>query len=103
MNTPPPSVTAARIIEVLRERDGLRTHVTLTDGRELDVHNIAWGQDMADSEYHVTTNISPAPLVPHVIDIFSTGEVASIADPQSGRVHFERSPPNTSRERTRGR
>jgi hypothetical protein len=98
---PLPSLAAARIIEVLRERDGMRTRVTLTDGRELNVHNIAWGQDMADPDYHVTTNISPAPLVPHVIDIFSTGEVASIADPQSGRVHFERSPPNKSLERTR--
>ena len=101
MNTPQPSVAAARIIDVLRERDGVRTRVTLSDGRELDVHNIAWGQDMADPEYHVTTNISPAPPVPHVIDIFSTGEVASIADPQSGHVHFERSPSNKSLERTR--
>jgi hypothetical protein len=103
MNTPLPSVAAARIIEVLRERDGMPTRVILADGRELDVHNIAWGQDIADPEFHVTTNISPAPVVPHVIDIFSTGEVASIADPQSGRVHFERSPPNTSLERTRER
>jgi hypothetical protein len=101
MNTPIPSVAAARIIEVLRSRDGLRTSVTLADGRELNVHNIAWGQDMEDPEYHVTTNISPAPMEPHVIDIFSTLEVAIIADPQSGRVHFERSPPNESLERTR--
>jgi hypothetical protein len=103
MNTPLPSVAAARIIEVLRERNGIETLVTLDDGRELNVHNIAWGQDMADPEYHVTTNISPAPALPHVIDIFSTGEVASISDPQSGRVYFERSPSNKSLERTRGR
>ena len=94
MNTPPPSVAAARIIEVLRERDGVETRVTLDDGRELNVRNIAWGQDMADPEYHVTTNISPAPVAPHVIDVFSTGEVASVADPKSGRVYFERSPSN---------
>ena len=87
---PTPSATATRIVEVLRELDGVRTRVTLKDGRELSVHNIAWGQGTADTEYHVTTNISPMPEVPHVIDIFSTRDVASIADPQSGRVHFER-------------
>ena len=103
MNTPQPSVAAARIIEVLRGLDGLRTRVTLTDGRKLSVHNIAWGQDMADPEYHVTTNISPSPPGPHAVDIFSTGDVASIIDPQTGRVHFERSPSNTSLERTRER
>jgi hypothetical protein len=102
MNTPQPSAAAARIIEVLRGLDGIRTKVTLRDGRELSVHNIAWGQDMADPEFHVTTNISPAPQAPHVIDVFSTGDVASISDPQSGRVHFERLPSNTSLERTRG-
>jgi hypothetical protein len=96
MNTPLPNVAASRIIEVLRERDGVRTRVTLADGRELSVHNIAWGQDMADPEYHVTTNISPAPTVPHVIDICRTDEVVSIADPQSGRVYFERSPSSKS-------
>jgi hypothetical protein len=101
MNTPQLSVAAARIIEVLRKLDGIRTRVTLKDGRELSVHNIAWGQDMADPEYHITTNISPAPQVPHVIDVFSTGDVACIADPQTGRVYFDRSPSNTSLERTR--
>jgi hypothetical protein len=95
MNTPPPSVDAARIVEVLSKRDGVRTRVTLNDGRELNVHNIAWGQDKADPEFHVTTNISPAPKVPHSIDIFGTEEVASIADPQTGRVYFDRPPSGT--------
>jgi hypothetical protein len=75
----------------------------MKDGREFSVHNITWGQDMGDPEYHVTTNISPTPQVAHVIDFFSTEDVASIADPQSGEVYFERSPPNTSLERTRER
>ena len=101
MNTPQPSIAAARIVEVLRELDGVRTRVTLKDGRELRVHNIAWGQDMADPEYHITTNISPAPATPHAVDIFSTSDVASIADPTTGRVYFERSPSNKSFERTR--
>jgi hypothetical protein len=103
MDTPQPSVAAAQIIEVLRARNGELTLVKLNDGREFSVHNIAWGQDMGDPEFHVTTNISPAPLVPHVIDFFSTQDVASIADPQSGRVYFERLPSNTSLERTRER
>jgi hypothetical protein len=103
MNTPQPSVAAARIIEVLRERDGVQTRVMLKDGRELCVHNIAWGQDMADPEFHITTNISPTPNVPHVSDFFRTEEVASIADPRTGAVYFESSPPNKSLERTRDR
>jgi hypothetical protein len=103
MNTPRPSVAAARIIEVLQERDGVDTRVILSDGREFSVHNIAWGQDMGDPEYHVTTNISPVPSVPHVVDHFSTSDVSRITDPQSGRVYFESSPPNNSLERTRDR
>jgi hypothetical protein len=103
MNTPQPSVVAARIIEVLRSLSGIHTKVTLKDGRELSVHNIAWGRDMADPEYHITTNISPTPQLPHVIDVFSTSDVASIADPQTGKLHFDRLPSNTSLERTRDR
>jgi hypothetical protein len=90
MHTPEPSASAARIIEVLRSRDGVLTVVMLKDGRTLSVFNIAWGQDFGDPEYHVTSNISPAPIVPHMIDVFSTGDVASIADPKSGLVEFER-------------
>ena len=103
MDTPRASVAAARIIEVLRARDGVLTLVKLNDGREVSVHNIAWGQDMGDPEFHVTTNISPAPHVPHAIDFFSTVDVVSIADAQSGSVYFERLPSNKLLERTRGR
>ena len=86
---------------MLRARDGLPTRVTLRDGRVFNVHNIAWGQDMGDPEYHITTNISPAPHSTHVIDFFRTEDVASIGDPQSGTLYFERLPSNTSLERTR--
>jgi hypothetical protein len=88
METPPPSHAAAQVLDVLRGRDGLLTRVTLNDGRDLFVHNIAWGQDFADPEYHITTNISPKPSGAHAIDIFSTGDVASITDPTSGNVLF---------------
>ncbi len=88
MDTPPPSPAAARIVQVLRERSGVRTFVTLHDGREFCVYNIVWGQDMGDPEYHVTTNISPDPKVPHVIDFFSTGDVASVTDPVTQQVYF---------------
>ena len=90
MHTPEPTAAAVRIIEVLRSRDGVRTVVMLKDGRTLSVFNIAWGQDFGDPEYHVTSNISPAPSAPHLIDIFSTGDVASISDPESGLVEFKR-------------
>jgi hypothetical protein len=90
METPQPSAAAALIIEVLKSRDGLPTVVTLKDGRAPSVLNIAWGQDFGDPEYHVTSNISPAPAVTHAVDIFSTGDVASISDPTSRAVEFER-------------
>lgn len=40
---------------------GQATDVQLRDGRRFVVINIAWGQDMGDPEFHITTNISPAP------------------------------------------
>jgi len=45
---------------------------------------------MGDPEYHITTNISPGPgpKVPHVIDFFSTGDVANIVDPITRHVYF---------------
>ncbi|BAC90634.1 glr2693 [Gloeobacter violaceus PCC 7421] len=102
METPPPSATAAQIIEVLRQLGGMPILVALDDRRILTVHNIAWGQDFADPEYHVTTNISPVPNVPHVVDVFSTAAVVRITDPISGDVHFDKSSPsNNALERTR--
>jgi hypothetical protein len=94
MDTPPPSPAAARILQILRDRNGVSTLVTLHDGREFCVYDIVWGQDMGVPEYHITTNISPGPgpgpgpKAPHVIDFFSTGDVANIVDPVTRHVYF---------------
>lgn len=89
MHTPPPSPSATRIVELLRFRDGQATDVQLRDGRRFVVINIAWGQDMGDPEFHITTNISPAPCLPHTVDFFSTGDVERVVDPTSGDKLFE--------------
>jgi hypothetical protein len=38
-----------KLLALLRGRDGPRTLVTLTDGRELTVFNIAWGVAAAEA------------------------------------------------------
>lgn len=48
------------MIALLRDRDGMPTTVTLRDGRELTVWNIAWGYDIDDDYAHITTNCSPS-------------------------------------------
>lgn len=70
---------------ILKHRDAIPTTVELCDGRVLLVYNIAWGQDIGDAEYHVTTNISPS-LDGATIDLFWTHEVLRIFDPMSGQV-----------------
>ena len=90
MNTPLPSAGAGLIVDVLKQRDGKLTRIELLDGRQLSVYNIAWGQDFEDPEYHITSNISPAPTVPHSIDIFSSGDVRRVVDPSNNQVLYER-------------
>jgi hypothetical protein len=90
MNTPPPSSTATHVVDVLKQRQGTLTQIELLDGRQLAVYNIAWGQDFGDPEYHITSNISPAPSVPPRIDIFSSGDVKQVSDPSSGQVFYEK-------------
>jgi hypothetical protein len=80
---------AERVLAILRERDGVETIVRLSKGLTYKVLNIAWGQDMDDPEFHVTTNISPS--VPgSTIDFFTTDAVVEILDPGSGQVLFGR-------------
>jgi hypothetical protein len=87
METPAPSVSAQRIVDVLRSRATLHSQVYLQDGRRLVVLNIAWGQDFGDSEYHITTNISPR--VPEFsVDVFFTHQVARIVDPVANEVLY---------------
>lgn len=77
----PADVTAEQIIQILRERDGVATEVQLTGNRVYTVYDIAWGRDIGNPHYHITTNISPGPPEPHTIDFFFTDEVASIRAP----------------------
>jgi hypothetical protein len=90
-DSPPPSQSAVRIIDLLRLRDGKATTVWLRNGRSIAVMNIAWGQDAGDPEYHITSNISPTPTEPHSTDFFSTADVQRIVDPASSITLFEHS------------
>lgn len=71
------------IINLLVDRDGIPTLVTLKGGRGLTVHNIAWGYDDGDEYAHVTTNISPS-LDGASIDYFLTNDIEAVTDPKSG-------------------
>jgi hypothetical protein len=76
------------LIELLVQRDGARTTVVLSNGRTLDVRNIAWGYDTGDACAHVTTNISPA-TVSASVDCFHTRDVRAVLD-QHGSFILER-------------
>ena len=73
------------VINLLVERDGIPTLVTLKNGLQLTVHNIAWGHDIGDEFAHVTTNISPA-VDGASIDTFFTNDIESISDPTTGEA-----------------
>jgi hypothetical protein len=74
---PPPADTA--LIELLKQRDGRKTTVVLTDGRRLDLWNIAWGYDMGDEFAHVTTNCGPF-IDGTSLDVFFTNEATMVLD-----------------------
>lgn len=67
------------LIQTFAAREGVVTHVNLTDGRQLTVHNIAWGYDQGDPFAHITTNISPD-IPGATVDCFSTQDVDSLWD-----------------------
>jgi hypothetical protein len=92
MQTPPPHPSAILIVAALNGCP-LAT-VELRDGRRVRVHNVAWGQDLGDPEYHITTNISPAPSAAHCIDVFSTADVLRIVDAQTQAILFDRASPS---------
>lgn len=72
------------IISTSQSLDGTRCEVLLVDGRLVEVFNTAWGYDEGDAYAHVTTNISPD-VEGASIDVFRTGEVATITD-QTGHL-----------------
>jgi hypothetical protein len=83
---PPPRDEA--LLALLQERDGRPSEVALRDGRRLMIFNIAWGYDIGDEFSHVTTNVSPD-VGGAEIDFFSTEDVASVVDPETGVVLFQ--------------
>ena len=76
------SERAAKIVQLLSERDGVHTVVRMIDGRSFHVLNIAWGRDEGEDYEHVTTNISP-PVEGQDIDFFLTGDVEKVIAPES--------------------
>ena len=82
---PHPHAQDSELLHLLQRRDGVATVVVLRDGRRMVVYDIAWGYDLGDEWAHVTTNISPGRAGASV-DVFSTGEVVSVIDPDTGNV-----------------
>jgi hypothetical protein len=69
----------ADVIDLLVDRDGVPRVVTLTDGTQLTVHNIAWGYDIGDEYAHITTNISPE-VDGASIDSVVTSDIGSVSN-----------------------
>jgi hypothetical protein len=76
------------LIELFRSRDGIRTDVTLKDGRTCEVWDIAWGYDLYDPHAHISTNVSPG-QEGRAFEFFFTHEVVRMTNPESGKVIFE--------------
>lgn len=88
MKSPSPA-SAAKIVPILRERDGLPTTIELDDGRVLTVFNIAWGIDDGEDFEHLMTNISPE-VDGASIDFFLTSEVRSVSAGESSELLWYR-------------
>jgi len=65
------------------------TEVLTRSGKIFIVYNIAWGQDLGDPEYHITSNISPPASGDLPVDFFFTHEVTQLRAPESGATLFE--------------
>lgn len=79
----------ARIIGLLRRRDGMCSEVLLDGERRITVWNIAWGYDLGDEYAHVTSNCSPF-VGNEPSDFFSTSEVVQIREPGTEDALFAR-------------
>ena len=81
----------APIRKLLEERTGIPTMVALAGSRRFLVHDIAWGRDFGDLWEHVTTDTSPA-TSGRESHFFFLSEVASVSDPETGKILFEQEP-----------
>lgn len=78
--TPEQGATA---LSILLARNGRLTLVTLSENRESQVLNVAWGRDFGADFDHVTTNISPA-VRGLSVDFFHTSEIVKLCDENGG-------------------
>lgn len=77
------------VAQILEARCAELTIAVLTDGRRLTVHNAVCVRDIGAACDHVTTNVSPAPCVPHTVDYFQTDEVLQL-EGEDGRLLYRR-------------
>lgn len=66
-------------LNILKNRQGKLSLVTLANNKIARVMNIAWGKDMGAEYSHVTTNISPS-IDEMVSDFFLISDVKNIQD-----------------------
>ncbi len=78
------------VSESLQARCGSITTAILADGKNIEIHNIAWGRDMGEPFDHITTNISPSPDCPHTVEFFTTDKVVLLMAPESGAVLYRK-------------
>jgi hypothetical protein len=67
------------------------TCVTLSNGQKILIHDVAWGRDAGDIWEHVTANCSPL-VAGRDVHFFILSEVASVSDPETGKVLMEQEP-----------
>ena len=79
------------IRKLLEQRSGMVTCVTLSNGQQILVHDVAWGRDAGDMWEHVITNCSP-PVAGRDVHFFILSDVASVSDPETGKVLMEQEP-----------
>jgi hypothetical protein len=63
----------------------------LSDGKQIVVHDIAWGRDVGDLWEHVSVNCSPL-AADREFHFFFLSEVVSVSDTATGDLLFEQRP-----------
>jgi hypothetical protein len=76
-----------KALDILKERCGQMTFVSLYNRTVVQVIDIAWGRDMGVDYDHVTTNISPG-REGLDFDFFLTSEIKQIRT-EDGKILFE--------------
>ena len=77
------------VVKLLYSRNGLASLVTLDDGSERRVLNIATGRDLYEEFDHITINISP-PEDGWDLDLFNSSEIRQV-ETLDGEILFRSS------------